>query len=487
MSPSFSLGKGLRLIAGLVFTALLVYAPLNYGSTRAGGPEIIAAGCSLGTVLWLLSALITRNRPQVPRFVLVGAGVVIASILPWALGWIEPTAVAEFTQHHFARVVARWPVSVLYLSPSTALWLSLALVVSLIPLIDLAASRAWSTTFIITLTGTATLVALLALAQNYTGAKGIYWHNDGRMPGFFCGPFYHHTSAGAFFNTAWPLSIALACVAWKSPRPVLVKFILALISSLAVVLLISAHGSHVSRFPQIAALLVLPFLLLSLKISYRRHLLLAALTVTAVVAALSYTGRLDEITRRWQSIVQPRAAVGVQANPPPSAWADAMRDDLFVQSYQQSAILPGRVEAWTAALKGVSLRPLFGHGPGNWMGASSQTSDDPFTRTFFLHLQFAHQDFLQTAVELGLIAAVAWSLLFVGALVRLIKVRMQLGKKDRLMAVAAACALGAVLLQSLIDFPLQIPAIIYNCTVLCALIWAACCRPTDQSSAQSRI
>ena len=127
---------------------------------------------------------------------------------------------------------------------------------------------------------------------------------------------------------------------------------------------------------------------------------------------------------------------------------------------------------WRAALSAIADRPLTGHGPANWIGAASQHSDDPFVRTFYQFLQFTHQDPLQTAVEWGIPAALALWAVLVGSIVSVFRLQ-----RRPPLALAAACALAALLLQSQLDFPLQIPALALHAVVLAALCRSAATPP----------
>src|SRR5690606_19992929 len=88
-------------------------------------------------------------------------------------------------------------------------WTSAALI-AWFALYDLARSPTWRSAiaWVMLLSGGA--VALLGLLQNATRADGVYWDGSVRMPGAFFGTFFHHTSAGAYLNTVWPLGFALA-------------------------------------------------------------------------------------------------------------------------------------------------------------------------------------------------------------------------------------------------------------------------------------
>jgi O-antigen ligase len=149
-----------------------------------------------------------------------------------------------------------------------------------------------------------------------------------------------------------------------------------------------------------------------------------------------------------------------------------MRPDLFVPSSHDDYPLGDRGAMYAAAAGAIGERPWFGWGPGGWMAAEAAHSTDPFIRTFFLTIQFTHEDYLQTAVEWGLIGAIGWALLVPGGVVHALR-RLRARPSRDILGASAVIALGALLTQSLIDFPLQIPAIQFNAVALSALLWSS--------------
>jgi O-antigen ligase len=98
-------------------------------------------------------------------------------------------------------------------------------------------------------------------------------------------------------------------------------------------------------------------------------------------------------------------------------------------------------------------------------------------RSFYLYLQFAHDDYLQAGVERGAAGAAALLLLLPGAVAAGWR-RPAAGDPLRAaLAPAAAAALAAVLVQALVDFPLQIPAVALSAAVLAGLAWSAALPP----------
>ncbi len=140
--PRTPVSRGLRLAAGVVFTALIIFAPLNFGSTREGGPALIASGCAVATLLWLASLPGGGPRVRLPLAAAGCVGLLILAALPWITGLAPLTPVSPFTAAHFAQVVARWPYSIVWRTPANTLALTLALAVAALALIDLARSRA---------------------------------------------------------------------------------------------------------------------------------------------------------------------------------------------------------------------------------------------------------------------------------------------------------------------------------------------------------
>lgn len=455
-----------RVSGGLVASALVI-APLNFGSTRPAGTWLLTGLLGAAAVCWVTSLLLERRVPETPAPVLVGLGALACSALFWLSGFTQPTASAEFTRNHFARIVARWPHSVVSHEMGPTIALHAALGLALWMVVDLARDRSWLIAFSSVLVAVGVVVTGIALLQNMTHAAGIFWRSEGRMPGKFWGPFFHHTSAGAYLNTAWPLAAGLA-VAFRSSAPRASAFALT-----ATALLLGAHFSHVSRFPQIAALIVLAALVACLL--SKGNLKLGSWTVAVPLGIITIAvigGRTGEIAERWQ-LVGSSASKNIRPIPPEAEWPRLVRDDLLIPNVYNSRAWGDRDEAQHAAAHAIAARPVTGHGPGNWSAAASRFSADPYVRSFYLYLQFTHEDFLQTWTEWGAAGFLSLILLLPGAVVAAYR---SFSVKDPLISTLTFCAalgLAAVLLQSLLDFPLQIPAIALNASVLAGLAWSS--------------
>jgi hypothetical protein len=462
------------------FTGALVIGPLDFGSTRTTPFHLLvllvaAAGCA-----WALAEALGPGTPVLPGAMILGAALVAAAVIAWE-AFLPAPSLPEFTVRHFQQIAARWPHSIV---PTGKGWLmawSASAALALLALYRHSCDEKSRVVLAVAMVVTGVAVALLGLLQNATHARGIYWDRSVRMPGAFFGPFYHHTSAGAYLNSVWPLAAGLAMrgLGGASAR----ERKLGLACALSAFVILGAHAGHISRFPQVVAALAIVSALLWVRpwrfgrraAGKATRWALVALGGLAVVAAAALLGgRTRDIHSRWSALrLSELAGSGSAATPiPPSQWPSHMRDDLFIPSAHGDFILGDRGAAYQTAARAISERPWFGWGPGGWMAAAASNTDDPFIRTFFQMMQFTHEDYLQSLVEWGLVGAAGWGLLILGGVARG-AFTLRFRPEGDFIAAGAAIGLAAVLVQSLIDFPLQIPAIQLNAVALAALAWSA--------------
>ena len=156
-----------------------------------------------------------------------------------------------------------------------------------------------------------------------------------------------------------------------------------------------------------------------------------------------------------------------------------MRPDLFIASNNPiaSQFLGDRRLADATCLRMIPEAGLFGFGPGTWTRTYYHFTTDRFLRTFFLYMQFAHEDYLQTIVEWGILGAGAWGWIVFGGLktgfLRLARFRRECEEISREEGIVLGAVMGVagVLLHALLDFPLQIPSIQLYACVLLGLLW----------------
>lgn len=140
-----------------------------------------------------------------------------------------------------------------------------------------------------------------------------------------------------------------------------------------------------------------------------------------------------------------------------------------IQSPNRSGVEPSDAERFRVAASSLKLLPghwLFGNGVGGYRAAYAAYKPDSVT----LHYQHAHNDWVQTLVERGLLGT-----LLVGAMVLVAVhscIHVLRHRQDRLLrgtAVGLLCAYAVVGLHALGDFNLQIPAYLWLVHVLLAL------------------
>jgi len=454
----------------------LLTGPLNFASIRPPGVWLLVFLLGSAGICWAVGLALEKRIPATPLPVVIGLFALTIAALLWLPSFASATAPAEFTRAHLANVIARWPNSIVDFDPKAVIALHAGLGLALWIACDLARDRGWMLLFASVMCVAGTATALLAIAQNITGATGMYWRTEGAMPGRWCGPFFHHTSAGAYLNTVWPLAAGFVLIATRPAFPANVRKTVLITSGLVLILLLGAHTTHISRFPQFAAVIVaLFFVLRFFRNKFSRLPKMALLIPVGIVAIAAFAGRTGEIVKRWRLLdFAPQRAA--HAIPPESTWPKLVRDDLLIPNIYDSRILGDRGEAWRTALRAIAARPLLGHGPGNWSGAASRYSSDPYVRSFYLYLQFAHDDFLQTWTEWGAAGFVCMVTLLPGSIIAVGLSEPITDEAVSILGLCASAGLTMVLLQSLLDFPLQIPAIALNASVLAGLGWSTLCR-----------
>ncbi len=469
------MAEALRTFAGLTLLTALAVAPLYFGATRLVPFQTLLALAGAGGAAWIASAVAGTTWSPPPWPATLAVALILMSAIVWAL-LLTPPEMPAFTRAHFARIVARWPNSVVPKSFPLLLTWAFVAGVAFLAFCDFARDATWRRSILWTMLITGSVVAVAGLFQNATRASGIYWLPSHRMPGAFFGPFFHHTAAGAYLNTVWPLGFSLALLGIQRGAATKLGIGLALACS---ALILAAHSGHVSRLPQVVAATVLIGFSIWCGIwrvfghvrGLRPALAGIGVVLALTVAAFGAT-RIDEIKSRWNLLSWDKlAGRGDFVSPPPETeWRRLMRDDLFIPSDHSGYPLGDRGAAYTAAVHAIADRPWFGWGPGGWTTAAAHNSVDPFTRTFFLTVQFTHQDLLQGFVEWGVVGGTGWAILFGGAVIAAF-LRLRTSPSRDYLGAGAAAALAAVLLQSLIDFPLQIPAVHFNALALAAVAW----------------
>ena len=200
-----------------------------------------------------------------------------------------------------------------------------------------------------------------------------------------------------------------------------------------------------------AWLAVAAVILLGIIYSLSRMGFVAALASLFVMGALAL-GADQRAWRRWLAagLVGALVLVGIIFLPPNELIARfgelAASDDISGDT---------RVQIWSETRRLIAAFPLFGCGLGGFQSAFFRYKQVAPQHT----VDFAHNDYLQLLAELGLVGFTLLAALVVAALWAAVRGALRGGRPEvSALGLASTGALTAILLHSLVDFNLYIPA-----------------------------
>jgi O-antigen ligase len=197
---------------------------------------------------------------------------------------------------------------------------------------------------------------------------------------------------------------------------------------------------------------VAALLLLAIIYSLSRMGFLTALCVLFLIAVLSIGPRLPSRAWRWSSLGLIGAVILlVLIFFPP----DRLIERFAAISSTDRVSADTRLSLWKETLPVISEFRLFGTGLGGFEAAflKYQATDNNF------RVEFAHNDYLQYIAELGFAGFAILAAIVVGLTAQILGGILKVGDEDRrLLIIACAGALLAILLHSLVDFNTRIPA-----------------------------
>ncbi|MGB7490805.1 MAG: O-antigen ligase family protein [Thermoanaerobaculia bacterium] len=287
------------------------------------------------------------------------------------------------------------------------------------------------------------LEAFYGLIQSVGGIDyiGDYFRNRGRIA---TGTLINRNHFAALLNLLLPLALGLlfAARARKRERPAtrsesLAKTWIVLLgcSVMGVAVLLSQ-----SRGGTLSLLMTLLFMALLLSMSRRKVSRRGLSGVAAVVLLFLVVGM--------------GAAFGLEA---------------LLERFGQLDENLSRVEVYDDTLKMIGDSPLTGVGPGMYRWAFRSYQRTQADRLY----DHAHNDYLETAAEWGMpLAALAWSFVLWRFFRSSVLSLSAHDPRQQGLALGAAGALFSILIHSLVDFSLQIPAILMVFACVVALSWS---------------
>jgi hypothetical protein len=429
---------------------LLVLAPWAYGTTFPQTKDLLAGGLLLLIGLYVVSLAMQRRRPRIAwlRATL--------TLLILTQGWVmalNPKFVYEPTVQyfHFVPTLLPWlPGTCDQITSLHQMWLITGLFGAFWVVNDLGRSAEWRERLWTVMSLTGVSLAGLGLLQRITGAPGIFWRGDLDSGPTFFATYRYHANAGAFINISLLLTAARMICMFRRDHSDLVRsfWVLAFLSTL-----VSAFV-NVSRAATVIGVLLL-CILFSWALRERtraRRLALGrggaagiAIAGVAVAAILVWAVGFQDAYRHWSELGK-----------------NLVSDDRrLVYGAVLQNVLPA--SGW------------WGLGPGTFHLIFPFFTNNLGTRIQG-YWEYAHQDYLETLVEWGVVGAAAWFFFFGQTIVQSASTfwrsRVRWESNTRRFAVACFLALGAILIHGTIDFPMQIASLQLYTAILLGLIAA---------------
>lgn len=464
------------LAAILPATIAFFYAPLAFGGTTLQAQIGLDRLLAHSVFLWLCVLLLDRRLPRVPWLL---ASALVLLILLGISQFFNP-AWSIFDPEAKERHLPWLPGGI---ETERNGWILLhLLVMALAGLVlrdGLSNTRVrWFLFRVVALAGF--VIALVGIAQKVIGADSMLW--GVRLPyerNFFAA-FRYHGNAASFLNLSWPAALAV----WIRSRLVLTG---RLIVSFDLCVFLVVFGAVFVNSSKIGLVLGLFGLALAYW-RFRRELLVLTTSRSGMVVLVAFLLLLV-------AIVAVPGFFHVF-----STWTSLISD---------GSSLTGRLNAYRACLLALPATGWFGSGAGYFFIVFPLYAQSFEIEGFWEH---AHQDWLQAIIEWGWIGFAGWAVVFGGAMVRLQR-RMKESHQGRLLkearrrrhtiestgrrrrrrrahrthrtelsASGAWIALVLVLIHSLVDFPMQIPALQWLVVFYLAVAWCDVGNPRHEPS-----
>jgi O-antigen ligase len=277
-----------------------------------------------------------------------------------------------------------------------------------------------------------TAIALFALLQSLSSNGKIYWLWQPQSGGWIYGPYVNHNHYAGLMEMLFPIPVVMALDSHVPRRRRWLPISAAVVIG-STIFLSGSRGGMIAFLVQAVVLGIF------MALNKSRRAAFTAGAVLLVIAALMVWVGGEGVLSRISSI----------------------------HSAAQTEVAGGtRLAIARDTLKMVVHKPLLGYGLGNFAVAY------PAFRSFYSEkfVNHAHNDYLQALVEMGILgfAAVAWFLFLTlrGAIKKLDDWTWNI---NGAVALAALVGCTGILVHSLLDFNLQVPANAALFYALCAI------------------
>jgi len=428
----------------------LVYAPWAYGCTRPWSIQVLNVLLGCVVVFWLAGCAVRRKWPRVPAVPLSLALLLIAQAWWMVLNAksdYDTTALQYIPLPHWLD----WAPGSLHKSASLQIAIHVtALLGAGCFCCELGSRPSWRKRLLRIITVNGVVWVAFGLIQRLTGAQGIFW-GPGDQGSTFFGTYRYHANAGAFINLVWPLATGFFLLALRSEENPRRKKVW----GLALIVCTAGVFVNASRAANVIAL-ALATLWLGWFIWKRRRererstikpatLIIVSLSLVIFLAGVAAFGGFDTSLRRWSKFNEELTA----------------RNPRLLVAEVCMGMLP---DAGACGFGPGTFKTVFPYYTGE-LG-------DEISGVW----EFAHDDYLQTLVEWGMIGGGFWAIYLFGAMAYpcwlAARNPMRLNSADRLTLFSVWIALFGLVVHAGMDYPFQIASIQLHAVALLGILWS---------------
>lgn len=380
--------------------SVLAFGPLAFGAVQPWSICVLEVAVSFLIVIWAVREVLNGGFHIVPN----------PLYLPMAL--FAGVVLFQVVFH----LTAYWYVTWL----KALLWLSYAGLYFLVS--QVFCQRRWILLFAYFCVAYGFLVSLFAIVQQFTSNGKIYWVVTNRHGGWIYGPYVNHAHYAGLMEMLVPFPVILAVVS-RSGRPARAFFLFVAVVMCSTIFLSQSLGGMIAFSVELG---VLSLVLFRNRRSAQQEGLLLGLLCMALIVWLAWL-RPPGLIERFARLLNPISDAGAT----------------------------GRIAIIKDSLRMLRERPFFGWGLGTFPVVY------PEFRSFFTNLWVneAHNDFVQTFVETGLLGF-AFAVAFLVLLCREGIRNLKHWRNDTPSSLMLAAFLGCIgiSVHGFVDFNLQIPA-----------------------------
>lgn len=431
------------LAALLPITAAFFYAPLAFGGTTFWTRVVIDWLLVHGFLLWICVLILERRLPRVP--VVLGVSLVILFLLGLSQ-YLNPQADANPATFDVEPIEGHIPWLPGSIDAETSGWVLLHLLALMLAGLVLRDGMwnpriRWFLFRVVALAGL--VISLIGIYQKSIGTDTMLWGVKLPHEGNFFAAFRYHANSASFLNLSWPAALAV----WVRSRLIRPGNI---VTSLDLCVFLVVFGAVFVNSSKAGFILGLLGIFIGAW-RFKRELFVATTSRAGIIVIIVFLVLAGAV------VVLPGLYFTL------SKW-----NELVTQGYT----VHGRLQAYQACLLAIKDTGFLGCGAGTF-----EFVFPPYVEQiegFGGYWKQAHQDWLQTIIEWGWIGFTGWAVIFAGAMIRLQKRIVEARRENRpeFTASAASLALLLVLVHSLADFPMQIPALQWLVVFYLAVAWS---------------